>query len=291
MHVFAIGASGVLGRHLVPMLLRRGHDVTVMAPDRLDRLPGEARRVRASLLDPAAERLLAAEFKEVDAVVNAATAVPAMPTAPGGWARNTALRSTGTAVVTGALQEAEVRRFVQMSITMVYADGGDDKLTEAAPLDHRPERATLVDPVLAMETAVRKLPADEIAWSILRGGRFVGPGTVQDQQRARLRAEDLPIPGAGREWVSMVHARDYADAVVAALERGCAGKTLNVADQPVRVADYYRDLARADDSPPPRHDPNAAAEPSHRVSSEAARQLLGWAPVHGIWPLGDDEDR
>ncbi|MEV0698166.1 NAD(P)-dependent oxidoreductase [Saccharopolyspora sp. NPDC050389] len=285
MHVFAIGASGVLGRHLVPMLLRRGHDVTAMAPgDRLDRLPGDARRVQASLLDPAAGRLLATEFKDVDAVVNAATAVP--PTA-GSWEQNTALRSTGTTVVTGALREAGVGRFVQMSITMVYADGGDSPLTETAPLDDRPERATIVGPVQAMEAAVRELPTDEIAWSILRGGRFVGPATVQDQQRARLRAGQLPIPGDGRSWVAMVHARDYAEAVVGALERGCVGETLNVADEPVRVGDYYRDLARADGSPPPRQAPDEAAEPSHRVSSEAARRLLDWSPVHGIWPVRD----
>ncbi|MEV6234030.1 NAD-dependent epimerase/dehydratase family protein [Saccharopolyspora shandongensis] len=287
MHVFAIGASGILGSHLVPMLLRRGHDVTAMAPgDRLDRLPEEARRIRASLLDPVAGRLLATEFKDVDAVVNAATAVP--PTA-GSWALNTALRSTGTAVVTDALQEAGVRRFVQMSITMAYADGGDTPLTEAAPFDHRPERTTIVAPVQAMEATVRELPADEIAWSILRGGRFVGPATVQDQQRARLRAGRLPIPGDGRSWAAMVHARDYAEAVVGALERGCTGETLNIADEPVRVADYYRELARADGSPAPGQAPEETAEPSHRVSSEAARRLLDWAPVHGIWPVRGGE--
>lgn len=77
MRVFAIGATGVLGTALVPILLDRGHEVTVMSPgSRLDTVAAGAARVRAGLLDPDAGDRLTALLDGVDVVVNTATAIP-----------------------------------------------------------------------------------------------------------------------------------------------------------------------------------------------------------------------
>ncbi|WFE30110.1 NAD(P)-dependent oxidoreductase [Solwaraspora sp. WMMD791] len=286
MKAFVVGGTGLLGRHLVPMLIEEGHRVTVMSPgDRWGWLPDEVDRVRASLVAPGTPELLRTRLAGHDVVVNLASAVPADPTAPGAWQLNTQLRRDGTRVLLDAVRDIGVRRLVQMSISMVYADGGDRWLDESAPFDPDPARAGLVDPVVAMESAVTRHRPDELAWTVLRGGRFVGPGTLQDAQVAALRAGRLPVAGDGRSFVSMVHVRDYAAAVSAAVRAGAAGLVCNVCADPVRVADYLDTVARLVGAGRPRRDPAGRSElPSQRVSSARARCELGWRPRHGIWP-------
>ncbi|RLK54998.1 NAD-dependent epimerase/dehydratase family protein [Actinokineospora cianjurensis] len=285
MRVFAIGATGVLGGRLVPLLLEHGHDVVVMAPDdRLGLLPEGVRGVSGDLLDPGITEVLAGELTGVDVVVNAATAIPRDFSAPGAWERNTGLRRHGTVRVLEAVLTAGVPAVVQMSVTMAYADGGDDWLTEQAPFDTDPARGSIVDPVAAMERAVTEIGGDRIAWSILRGARFVGAGTTQDAIRARLREGTLHAHPDDR-YVSLVHVADFAAAVTAAIERRTSGVVLNIADDPLLVADYLGRLAELDGAPEPGTSTDAAREVSHRVSSAAARQLLDWQPRTGVWPV------
>lgn len=283
MRIFAVGATGVLGKSLVPVLLARGHEVTVMAPDRLEELPAQAIRVRAGLLDPGLR--LSELVSGHDAVANLATSMPRDPAAPGAWEQNTRIRSQGTARLIDAVHRAGVGRLVQMSITMAYADGGDFWLDEDAPFDPDPAREAVVRPVAEMEAAVRALPPGETAWCILRGARFAGPGTFQDVQRDRLAQGALRVPGDGRAFVSMVHVADFADAVARALEWTPAGRVLNVADTPLPVAEYYTALAEANGYARPGQDPGAPHDlPSHRVDSRAARSVLGWKPERGVLP-------
>lgn len=283
MRVVAIGATGAAGAELVPLLLERGHELTVMAPGaRLDRLAPDVRRVRASLLDGDVRPRLTRALAGADAVVNLATAVPRDLAAPGGWETNTRLRREGTLRVAQAARSAAVR-LVQMSITMAYPDGGDGWLDESTPLDPSPAREPLVEPVVALEAAIRALPVGEVPWTILRAARFVGPGTIQDIERRRLREGVLRVPGDGRSFLSMVHVGDFASAVVAALERGSAGVVLNVSDAPIRRGDYLTRLAAAEDAPAPTRaagvDPDL---PSQRVDSTAARRVLGWRPCRAL---------
>ncbi|MDA2811412.1 NAD(P)-dependent oxidoreductase [Nocardiopsis sp. RSe5-2] len=283
MRIFAVGATGVLGGALVPELLGRGHRVTVMAPDRLDGVPDRAEAVAGDLLDAGTD--LAPLVEGHDAVVNVATSMPRDPSRPGAWALAGRVRSEGTPRLVDAVRRASVGRMVQMSITMAYAPGGDRWLREDAPFDPDPARRALVGPVAEMEDAVTAVPPGELAWTVLRGARFVGPGTVQDAQRDLLSRGALSVPGEEGSYVSMVHVADFADAVVAAVERGLVGRVLNVADIPVRVGDYYRALAERTGTPAPPTDPGTAPDlPSHRVWSGAAGTELGWAPRRGVLP-------
>ncbi|SER10525.1 NAD-dependent epimerase/dehydratase family protein [Actinokineospora terrae] len=288
MRVLAIGGTGVLGERLVPLLLGRGHDVAVMAPeDRLGRVPGGVRGVSGDLLDPGVTEVLVGELAGVDVVVNVATAIPRDFSAPGAWERNTGVRRDGTVRVLEAVVAAGVPAVVQMSVTMAYADGGDRWLTEQAPFDPDPARGSIVDPVVAMERAVTELGGDRVAWSILRGARFVGAGTAQDAVRARLREGTLHAHPDDR-YVSLVHVADFAAAVTAAVERRISGVVLNIADDPLLVSDYLSRLAELDGAPKPDTSTEAVREVSHRVCSDAARQLLDWQPKAGIWPGGND---
>ncbi|WP_158990433.1 NAD-dependent epimerase/dehydratase family protein [Streptomyces sp. QHH-9511] len=280
--VVLIGGTGVLGHALVPRLLDRGHAVTVLAPGPRP-APAGADRVDASLLDIPGDEL-AGVLAGCDVLVNVATAVPADPAAPGAWELNTRLREEGTPRLVDAARASGVGHLVQMSITMVYPDGGDRLLDESTPLDTDPARAALVEPVRVMEQAVRRASGDGPSWTVLRGARFAGPGTVQDLQRRRLRGGTLPIAGDGSSWLSLVHVRDFAAAVAATVEIRPPGMVLNIADEPVREGEYTERLARAVGAPPPPYDRSLVPElPSQRVSSAAAHRLLGWKPVTGIW--------
>src|SRR5690606_8289631 len=99
-------------------------------------------------------------------------------------------------------------------------------------------RSGMSSPVVQMEAMVRDLDRGEVAWTILRGGSFVGPGTFQDATVERLRAGTLTVPGDGENWVSFIHVEDMAEATVAALTRAPAGSTFNITDEPIRNGEY-----------------------------------------------------
>jgi len=287
MRVLAIGATGVLGRELVPLLLRRGHELTVMAPGRrLDDLPAPVEPWRASLLDEGIEQRLERTLGACETVLNLATAIPRDPRLPGAWEVNTRLRAEGTRRLARAAAAAGVGRLVQMSITMAYPDGGDDWLDESTPLDDDPRRSALVAPVSALERAIRALPSTATRWTILRAARFTGPGTIQDDHRRLLAQRRLAVAGDPCSFVSMVAVADVARAVVAAAESSAvAGTVLNISDEPVRHGAYLDRLAQIDGVHlPPRAPTDTQELPSQRVDSSLARRLLHWKPIIGIWP-------
>ncbi|HLZ29776.1 MAG TPA: NAD(P)H-binding protein [Chloroflexota bacterium] len=277
MKVLVVGASGMLGRALVPLLVGAGHTVRA-----LSRHP-----VGPSLgVDPVAGDLLRTDLTPVvegcEAVVHAATAIPRDPSLPGAWDLNTRLRTLGTRRLVGAAQAAGVRRYVQQSIIMAYADGGDAWLDETAPFDASPARAATVEPVREMESIVRGSTLD---WCILRGGQFAGPGTAQDFVVESLASGTATVPCDGAYFISPIHPADMATAAAAALAVGAPSRTIfNVVGDPLTYATYVDHLATLRGLPPPRHDESAPCPPSHRCTAAAAHTALSWHPTHSIWP-------
>lgn len=281
MQITIVGATGVLGRSLIPMLtaLAGRYDVRILArsPERAAALFGDTVEIlKGDLLDADAEQNLGTLLRGSEAVLHLATAIPSDPNAPGAWDANTRLRTVGTRRLLDAALEAGARYYVQQSIVMAYPDMGDAWIDERVPFD--PGRTVLLE----MEGMVRALP-DSVRWCILRGGIFVGRDTFQDGTIARLRAGQEPIPCDGQSYMPYVHVDDVARAVVAALDRTAQG-VYNVADEPVRQGEYLERLASRVGAPAPRHDADAPCPPSQRVSSAAAQRDLGWTPVSGIYP-------
>lgn len=223
-----------------------------------------------------------------DAAIHIATAIPRDFAAPGAWDANTRLRTDGTRRLLDATLAAGVPRYIQQSIVMAYADGGDDWLDENTPFDPSPAHAGTVAPVREMEAMVREAASDKLVWCILRGGQFVGPGTMQDDLVARVRAGQASVAGNGSNFISPIHVGDMATAVVAALEQASAGSICNIVDTPLRNGEYMDGLAdRLGVAHPPR-DPLLPLPPSYRCTNQAARETLGWRPTHSIWPAGED---
>ena len=145
MKVFVAGATGAIGRQLVPQLVAAGHDVIGMtrspAKTEIVRALG-ARPVVADALDPGAVGRAVAET-EPEVIVHQLTALSGEPGLremrhPDRFVAPTnRLRTEGTDHLLAAGRAAGIRRFVAQSIVAIgtYARTGGPVKTEDDPPD------------------------------------------------------------------------------------------------------------------------------------------------------------
>jgi nucleoside-diphosphate-sugar epimerase len=289
MKVALVGATGVLGRALIPQLLVK-HEVRALArkPESIQAQFGtQVEALECDLLAPEIIEKLPALLAGCEAVIHAATAIP--PTAnmntPGAWEANTRLRIEGTAHLLAATLQVGAQIYIQQSIVMAYPDCGDQWISEVVPfrrLDNNDKPVNVA--VIEMERQVRAVPTDQLRWCIMRGGIFVGTGTFQDDTIAGLRAGTEKVACEGKSYMPLIHFEDMASAVVAAIERAPAGSTFNIVDKPIRQRDYLDRLAAAVGAPQPARDPEASCPISQRCANQAGQNALGWSPTHGVIP-------
>lgn len=287
-----MGATGVLGTATVTALLDAGHEVAGLA-----RTPEKA----AGLLERGADAEVTALTDHdglvrlldgADAVVNLAGHVPVGMAGllPGAWRSNDRLRTEGVRRVVAAAREAGVRRIVQESVSYLYADQGDDWITENSPLDIT--RAT--EPASVAEAQVQDYLCDSRAGVVLRFGLVVGDDPLtrwQLRSAAHGRRIGLGHPDG---WLHPIHTDDLGGAVLAALS--APSGIYNVGAEPVRRADYVHVFAEAVGrgrggflSPLATRVAGVRAEPlarSLRVSSERLASATGWAPRRGAFEPG-----
>jgi len=281
--VLVVGATGVLGRALVPLLIASKHRVRAIAPSASTaELPAGIELIDADLLEGDLHQLV----HGCDAVVHIATATPIDSSGPCACDLTARLRTAGTRRLLDAALACHVRRYVQQSIVMAYHDGGDAWLDEETPLDHSPSRAGICEPVIEMETMIRKVEPQILGWTILRGGSFVGAGTHESTLIEELRAGEFVVADGGSNYVSLVNVVDMASAVAASLELAPAGSTFNIVDEPLRYGDYVDALADLIGVARPRRAPELSPPPSWRCTNQAAQTVLGWTPRGRIWPYG-----
>jgi nucleoside-diphosphate-sugar epimerase len=284
------GATGVLGRALVPKLVAAGHRprLLVRNPQKAESYFSglEVEIVECDLLAFGMEARLAPMMEGCEAVIHAATAIPHNFAAPDALTTNTQLRIRGTGRLQRAALDVGVTTFIQQSIIMAYRDGGDDWLDETTWIDQSPERREICYPVAIMESMMRLFARQPkpMRWVILKGGTFVGQGTFQADLVEQIRRGGLVIPGDGSHFVSLVHVHDYADAYVAALDRAPTASIFNICAEPIRYGDYVDGIADGLQVPHPPRDASKTRAPSHRAFTKAAREILGWEPKCSIWP-------
>jgi nucleoside-diphosphate-sugar epimerase len=307
MRVFVAGATGAIGRPLVPKLLEAGHEVTGMT-----RSEESASRLRESgagavvcdVFDEALVREAMASAAP-DVVVHQLTALPDRmdlrdDTTYHGTNR---LRTEGTRILLEAAPGA--RRFVAQSIAFGYAPGGERVKDEDAPLMLGAEGhfGEAVEAVAELERAVTG--AEGLEGVVLRYGFFYGPATyyAPDGSTAEeVRKRRLPIVGRGDGVFSFIHVDDAAEATVAAVERGDPGIYNVVDDEPAPMRDWLPVYAEALGAKPPRRVPKllarlvagkeavAFATALPAASNARAKRELGWEPRHPSWRQGFRED-
>lgn len=227
MRIFIAGATGVLGRRVVPALSAAGHDVTAVARS-ADRDAQGAAPVRVDLFDRDAVRAAAAGS---DAVINLATAIPSTGRMlrRSAWRMTDRLRTEAAGNLVDAALAAGAQRYVQEALAFVYPDRGAAWIDEDTPLDPAPYAAA----VGQAEAHARRFAASGGAGVALRFGMFHAPdsGQTQDLVRAlRYGVVALPErPDAYRPWI---HVDDAAAAVSAALDAPSGAYNV-VEDQPL----------------------------------------------------------
>jgi nucleoside-diphosphate-sugar epimerase len=309
MRIFVAGATGVLGRELVPQLAARGHEVVGMT-----RSPAKQDLVRSLGAQPAI-----ADALDPDAVAHAvASAEPEVIvhelTALSGesgprhidrfFETTNRLRTEGTDHLLAAGRAVGARRFVAQSFGgFRFARTGGPVQTEADPLDPDPPAALRAGlaAYLYLEQAVTTIEWGE--GLVLRYGGFYGPGTSislapDAPMAAPIRKRRLPIVGDGGGLSSYVHVVDAATATVAAVEHGRPGIYNIVDDEPAPVREWLPVLASALGAQPPRRVPRwlarllageaatAMMTETKGASNEKAKRELGWQLRYPSWRQG-----
>lgn len=284
MKIFVAGATGVLGRRAVSQLVEAGAEVTGVARSR-----EKARELRdlgatpvaVSLFDPDG---LTAAIAGHEVVCNLATAIPTGDRAAtrSAWNDNHAIRRDGARNLVDAAIQAGADRYIQESISFLYADGADGYLDESAPVDP----TWITESALAAEGEAGRFAGHGGAGIALRFGVFYGPDSAHTIDAIEAARRGLfPIPGPAAAYLSSVTTDDAASAVVAAL--GAPSGVYNIADdRPLRRADHASALAEALGTDPLRLPAGTADFPrdlsmllrSQRVTSQLFKTLTGWQP-------------
>lgn len=285
MHVLVAGATGAVGRLLVPLLLEAGHQVTGIS-----RTPAGTERVRrqgASAVqgdvfdrDGLREAVAAAA---PDAVIHQLTDLSGAD----GEATDR-LRREGTRHLVDAARSAGVTRIVAQSISWVYVPG-EGPADETVPLDigAAQPRGAMVDGVRALEdTAAEMDTAVLLRYGILYGpGTWYAPGgAVAAALAGDPSARFLGNIEADRSVSSFLHVADAARAAVAALDWP-AGPVNIVDDEPAEAREWLPVLAAALGVPAPPED-GSGRQDWARGASNALARARGWRPGHATWRTG-----
>jgi nucleoside-diphosphate-sugar epimerase len=303
MRVLVAGASGVIGRRLLPLLTSEGHEVVGLA-----RSYGAAVEVEmlgavvaeADALDSGALNRVVKDAAP-DAVIHLLTAIPERLNPRRinrDFAQTNRLRTEGTRNLLYAAEQAGVKRVIAQGLACVYEPNKWVPATEVASLWRDPPRQFA--PVL---TALRELEertrqADGL---VLRLGQLYGHGTTYASRGSFIRqveAGRMPIVGSGDGTFSFIHVDDAASAIVAALDSHVRGALNVVDDEPAPVREWLPILAELLEAPPPRHIPVALGRlvagawgvafmtALRGADNTLARRILDWTPRYSSWRQG-----
>lgn len=307
MKIFVAGATGVVGRRLLPKLLERGDEVIALTrSESKQRALSEmgAKPILADGLDR--EGVLAAvRSAEPEVVVHQMTALAGgidIRRFEKSFAQTNELRTRGTDLLLAAARETGARRFVAQSFAgWPYAREGGPVKTESDPLDPDPPAGlrTTFESIRHLEATVTG--AADIEGIVLRYAGFYGPGTslaADGEHTELIRKRQFPLVGGGTGVWSFAHVEDVASATLAAIDRGAPG-IYNVADDdPAPVHTWLPYLAHLIGAKPPLRLPawvGRLAAGKHGVvmmtsvrgaSNAKAKRDLGWAPSYPSWRQG-----
>ena len=286
MKIFVAGATGVVGRRLIPLLLDAGSEVTAVArtPAKAALLTKQgATPVNVDLFDPpAVEEAVAGHHT----VINIATKIPSgmKVLLPGAFDENIRLRREASQNLAAGAIATRAQRFIQESFAPVYPDRGDAWIDESVPI----APASYVESVRDAESAADEFTKSGGTGVVLRFSMFYGPDSslTQDVVKA-VKSGFAPAFGGPDGYMSSLWTDDAASAVFAALK--VPPGAYNITDnEPMRRGEALALLASALGAKaarmPPRWVTALAGSVgdtlgrSLRLSNAKFRQASGWTP-------------
>jgi nucleoside-diphosphate-sugar epimerase len=279
MKIFVAGATGVVGRLLLPILIRAGHEVIGMTHSEEKKgtiLDMGARAIVADALDRE-EILTVIDEVRPEVVIHQLTSLSSR-----NFSDNTRIRMEGTRNLVDASLAAGVNRIIAQSISFAY-EPGDNPATEEVPFDiHAPmPRRTTIDGVAALEKIVTEIPH----YVILRYGLLYGPDSWYDMEgfmADQVRLKQLPATDGVS---SFLHTEDAANAALLALDWP-SGPVNIVDDEPASGMEWLPVYASALGAPKPDVQPGQSNRGERGASNAKARREYGWKPFYPTWRTG-----
>ena len=288
MKIFVAGATGVIGRRVVPSLVRAGHDVTAVSRGREKSVTLQLQGARPAEVDLFAPDELGRSVAGHDVVINLATAIPPATRAllPGAWRQTARIRSIASPNLIRIAAETGVTRVIQEAFAGIYEDRGEDWIDEQSPV--RPARYNRA--VMDAERAVEAFAQRRGVGIVLRFAFFYGEDSDFLQQTIQAVKQGwAPALGSPEGFISSVSHDDAASAVVEALTVD-SGLYNVVDDEPVAKREFYTSLAEALGVGPPRFPPRFVARllgslgetlaRSQRISNRMLRSASRWSPTY-----------
>lgn len=307
MRVFLAGATGAIGRRLVPLLVEGGHIVVGTTRD-----PKKTRNItdlggQAAVVDCLDSKAVmqAVRAAKPDVVIHQLTALAAMKDLKhfdDEFEETNRLRTEGTQHLIDAARASGARLFLAQSYARWPSGKGHTQLkTEEDPLDTNVPKTMRrsLDAIRRLETAVTSLPG--LTGVILRYGGLYGPGTSLAPGGFFLemvRERKFPVIGGGTGIWSFTHVDDAASATVVAMDRANAGIFNIVDDEPAEVSVWLPELARQLGAKAPFRIPKwlgrlAVGDAGVFLMTEScgssnakAKRILKWTPLYPTWREG-----
>jgi nucleoside-diphosphate-sugar epimerase len=286
MRIFVTGATGVIGRRLVPILRNAGHEVTAgvrSAASSSSLARHGAAIVEVDLFDRrSVERVVAGH----DAVINLATRIPkpSRMFLPWAWRENDRLRRVASHIIVDACLATGVPRLLQESFAPAYPSRGSQWIDETTPIEPVKYSRTIAD----AEAAAERFSSRGSTGVVMRFAGFYGPDAFQTVELIKaVRRGWAPLPGSPDAYFSSISHDDAAAAVAASLP--VPSGAYNVTDdEPVTHRELVDSLARTLDLPAPKLPPSwltplfgsigEMAARSLRLSNRKLRSASGWRP-------------
>ncbi|SDP91621.1 Nucleoside-diphosphate-sugar epimerase [Actinopolyspora xinjiangensis] len=271
LRVFVAGATGVVGRHLLPMLAERGHHVTALVNGEPRFSSGADTLMSADLFDfPGLRHALRAAAPDT---VLQLSGLDGVDTEEALW-HTARLRDQGTRNLLAAATEVGVRRVVVRSSATAYAPKGHEVADEQADL-FTTAPGSWGEACRAVEEMERVLLQEpDVEGVALRFGELYGADTPFAESGGvyrLVRGSALPLVDTGGGVTSFTHVEDAAAAVLEALH-DVEPAAYNVVDnEPAESGEWLPAYARMIGGPEPVS-----------LTLEQANQQLDWATVHRL---------
>lgn len=234
MHIGLTGATGFIGRKIIDLALRRGHEIVAFTRNPQRTIPGCTMRAFSLEAPPdimGCEALIHLAGEPVFGLWTAAKK-----------RRIVESRVLGTRRLVEAIHAAQEKPEVLVSSSAIgfYGDRGEEELTETSPAG----AGFLPETVQAWEAEAMK--AQGIRVALLRTSLVLGKGGGALGPMAPIFRFGLGGRlGSGRQWMSWIHLEDIAQLALFAAENLDVHGPLNAAAPwPARNADFTRTLAR-----------------------------------------------
>ncbi|WP_307480281.1 NAD-dependent epimerase/dehydratase family protein [Cytobacillus purgationiresistens] len=278
MKIFVAGATGVIGRLLLPILVKEGHEVFGMTHNKASKSIIQGMGATPVVVNVFDQDAVIAAFRKVrpEVVIHQLTSLRNY-----NLEDNARIRTVGTRNLVDASQAVGVRRMIAQSISWAY-EPGNYPATEEVSLDLKaPEpRKTTIDGVVALEKTVSEMKE----YVILRYGMLYGPSTWYEQYgmvAEKVRNQEMK---ATHGIMSFLHVEDAARATSAALEWP-NGPVNIVDDEPVPGTVWLPVYASLIGAPEPNV--QAGSIRGERGASNAkVRRDYGWEPIFPNWSDG-----